>query len=186
MVVRLPARSCLTLLPRSSTAPPCTADRISRCPPGPLYTPGFRRPAARFTAHACRCERVNRCISMHELEYSLRSLDIAGDERVIFSIVLVGNQIAESGAHGKGKTWLSGPLRMSIYGRSVSRLCQWRKRRRSAAPNRRVGSLVLLVEHKRQRVAGAKAAQAVRRYVLSRRPGPLRGRQVCARDVHLA
>jgi hypothetical protein len=30
---------------------------------------------------------------MHELEYSLRSLDIAGDKRVAFSIVLVGNQI---------------------------------------------------------------------------------------------
>ena len=28
LVVRLPARSCLTLPPRSSTAPPCTADRI--------------------------------------------------------------------------------------------------------------------------------------------------------------
>jgi hypothetical protein len=32
---------------------------------------------------------------MHELEYSLRSFDIADDERVAFSIVLVGNQIAD-------------------------------------------------------------------------------------------
>jgi hypothetical protein len=37
---------------------------------------------------------------------------------------------AESDANRKGEAWLSGPLRMSIYGRSVSRLCQWRKRRR--------------------------------------------------------
>jgi hypothetical protein len=30
-----------------------------------------------------------------ELEYSLRSFDIADDERLAFSIGLVGNQIAE-------------------------------------------------------------------------------------------
>jgi hypothetical protein len=41
-------------------------------------------------------------ISMHVLEYSPTLLDPAEDYRAAFSIILIGNQIAESGARDEG------------------------------------------------------------------------------------
>jgi hypothetical protein len=66
-------------------------------PPGHRRTRGHIPSAARpstSTSIAEMNESTAR-ISMHEAEYSLRCLDHVDDRRRVFSIVLVGNQIAE-------------------------------------------------------------------------------------------